>query len=186
MWREIQVQGYTGSRDQVAGWLQYRRTEPAATTPRRYLPTLATALTLPAKKLSTNALPASRQLVWLLLRPADDLTDEEKATFSRIRQHPQVELTYQLTRRFQTMVRLHSVVDLPAWFQACLDSAISDLQTFATSLQREEPSIQLALSSPWSTGPVEGHVIRLKFIKRSMYGHAKFDLLRLRVLATCS
>jgi transposase len=29
---------------------------------------------------------------------------------------------------------------------------------------------------------VEGHVHRLKLIKRSMYGRAKFDLLRLRVL----
>lgn len=131
----------------------------------------------------TIPLPASPQLVWFLLRPTDDLTDDEKATFARIRQHPQVELPYQLTRRFQTMVRLHSAHDLPAWFQACLDSDISDLQTFATSLQREEPSIQLALSSPWSTGPVEGHVNRLNFIKRSMYGRPKFDLLRLRVLA---
>ena len=34
----------------------------------------------------------------------------------------------------------------------------------------------------WSNGPVEGHVNRLKLIKRSMYGRAKFDLLRLRVL----
>ena len=31
-------------------------------------------------------------------------------------------------------------------------------------------------------GPVEGQVNRLKLIKRSMYGRAKFDLLRQRVL----
>jgi len=35
---------------------------------------------------------------------------------------------------------------------------------------------------PWSNGPVEGQVNRLKLIKRSMYGRAKFDLLRQRVL----
>jgi len=75
---------------------------------------------------------------------------------------------------------------LQSWFQNCLASDISDLQTFATALQREEPSIQLALSSPWSTGPVEGPINRLRFIKRSMYGRANFDLLRLRVLATYS
>ena len=39
-----------------------------------------------------------------------------------------------------------------------------------------------ALQHPWSNGPVEGHVHRLKLIKRSMYGRAKFDLLRLRVV----
>ena len=34
----------------------------------------------------------------------------------------------------------------------------------------------------WNNGMVEGHVNRLKFLKRSMYGRANFDLLRLRVL----
>jgi hypothetical protein len=38
------------------------------------------------------------------------------------------------------------------------------------------------LTLPWSNGPVEGQVNRLKLIKRSMYGRAKFDLLKLRVL----
>ncbi len=36
---------------------------------------------------------------------------------------------------------------------------------------------------PYSNGTVEGHVNRLKFVKRQMFGRAKFDLLRLRVLA---
>jgi transposase len=31
---------------------------------------------------------------------------------------------------------------------------------------------------------LEGHVNRLKLIKRSMYGRANFDLLRLRVLSS--
>jgi transposase len=34
----------------------------------------------------------------------------------------------------------------------------------------------------WSNGPVEGHVNRLKTIKRQMYGRAGFVLLRARVL----
>ena len=38
------------------------------------------------------------------------------------------------------------------------------------------------MAEPWSNGPVEGQVNRLKLIKRSMYGRAKFDLLRQRVL----
>jgi transposase len=39
-----------------------------------------------------------------------------------------------------------------------------------------------ALKQLWSNGPVEGKIHRLKLIKRSMYGRAKFDLLRLRVV----
>ena len=42
--------------------------------------------------------------------------------------------------------------------------------------------MRAALELPWSTGPVEGHINRLKTIKRQMFGRAKFDLLRLRVL----
>jgi transposase len=33
-----------------------------------------------------------------------------------------------------------------------------------------------------SNGQVEGQITRLKYLKRQMYGRAKFDLLRLRVL----
>jgi transposase len=35
---------------------------------------------------------------------------------------------------------------------------------------------------PWSNGQAEGQIHRLKLVKRQMYGRAKFDLLRCRVL----
>ena len=34
----------------------------------------------------------------------------------------------------------------------------------------------------YSNGPVEGHVNRLKLIKRQMYGRAKIDLLEARLI----
>ena len=40
-----------------------------------------------------------------------------------------------------------------------------------------------ALVEPWSTGPVEGQINRLKLLKRTMCGRASYDLLRCRVLA---
>ena len=39
-----------------------------------------------------------------------------------------------------------------------------------------------ALTAPWSSGQAEGHITRLKLIKRQMYGRASFDLLRRRIL----
>jgi hypothetical protein len=33
---------------------------------------------------------------------------------------------------------------------------------------------------PWSNGPVEGHINRLKMLKRQMFGRAHLDLLRRR------
>jgi transposase len=182
LWREIQARGYTGSRHQVARWVQQQRTTPAPTTPRRYLPVAAS----PDPIVPRPALPAPRQLVWCLLRADEDRTDDEKASFARIRQHPLVDTAHGLTRQFQRMIRDHSDAQLVPWLHSCLDSGIPDLQTFAAGLEREEPSISLALSTPWNNGPVEGHVNRLKLIKRSMYGRAKFDLLRIRVLASAA
>ncbi|MDJ0466408.1 hypothetical protein [Streptomyces sp. H27-C3] len=48
----------------------------------------------------------------------------------------------------------------------------------------EDP--QATTPVPWSNGPTEGTVDRVKMLKRQMYGRAKLDILRRRVLyATC-
>jgi transposase len=39
-----------------------------------------------------------------------------------------------------------------------------------------------ALTHEWSSGRVEGQVNRLKLVKRAMYGRAKPDLLKARML----
>jgi transposase len=47
---------------------------------------------------------------------------------------------------------------------------------------KDGDAICAALTTPWSNGQTEVQVNRLKLIKRQMYGHASFDLLRRRVL----
>ena len=39
------------------------------------------------------------------------------------------------------------------------------------------------MTEPWSTSPVEGQINKLKTLKRQMFGRAKLDLLRTRLLA---
>ena len=56
------------------------------------------------------------------------------------------------------------------------------MRSFARGLRQDEAAVRAALTLDWSNGPVEGRVNRLKSIKRSMYGRARFDLLRARVL----
>jgi len=55
-------------------------------------------------------------------------------------------------------------------------------------LRQDQQAVQAGLVLKWKNGMVEGHVNRLKFLKRSMDGRANFDLLRLRVLhhRTCA
>ena len=100
-----------------------------------------------------------------------------------IRQEQDIEVAYGLAQQFGTMVRQRQRDKLDAWLTACLASRIPDLETFAVGLQKEYAAIKAALTLPYSNGPVEGQVNKLKFIKRSMYGRGSFELLRQRVLS---
>jgi len=59
---------------------------------------------------------------------------------------------------------------------------IPELRAFAAGLRRDWDAVQAGLTLPWSSGAVEGHVNRIKMLKRQMYGRANVDLLRSRVL----
>ena len=56
------------------------------------------------------------------------------------------------------------------------------LKRLAQGLCQDYTAVKAALTSRYSNGPTEGHVNRLKLFKRQMYGRAKLDLLRQRVL----
>jgi transposase len=62
------------------------------------------------------------------------------------------------------------------------NEGLDKLQRFATGIHRDYAAVRAAFSSPWSNGPVEGQITKLKLIKRSMYGRGSFPLLRQRVL----
>lgn len=44
-------------------------------------------------------------------------------------------------------------------------------------------AVKAALTEPWSNGQTEGQITKLKLVKRQMYGRARLDLLRARLLA---
>lgn len=189
LWREIQAQGYTGVRKQVARWVQQHRSEPAPTGPKKYRhsteirpQTGEASASMNTVTTTSLALIAPRHLVWLLLSNVAEFDAENKATFTRIQQHPQVARAQVLAQEFQAMVRQRRPEALDSWLAACLESGIIELQNFATGLRHEYASICAALSEPWSTGQVEGQITRVKLLKRQMYGRAKFDLLKQRVL----
>jgi len=45
-------------------------------------------------------------------------------------------------------------------------------------------TLSKGMTLPWSNGPVEGQINRLKMLKRQMYGRANIDLLSQRFLLT--
>jgi transposase len=89
---------------------------------------------------------------------------------------------YQLVQQFFLMVRERKPEQLDRWLEACCMSSIPDLQTFAEGLKRDYSAMKGALIYPYSNGPVEGQVTKIKYIKRSMYGRENFTLLRQRIL----
>jgi len=72
---------------------------------------------------------------------------------------------------------------LRSWFEQVERSSLAPLRWFARSLEQNIDAVVNALNLPWSNGLVEGHINRLKLLKRQMYGRAGHELLRRRFLA---
>ncbi|MFJ7631311.1 ISL3 family transposase, partial [Streptomyces sp. NPDC097595] len=56
------------------------------------------------------------------------------------------------------------------------------LHTLTAGIHRDLDTAIAGLTLPWNSGIVEGHVNRIKMLKRQMFGRAGFALLRKRVL----
>ena len=80
------------------------------------------------------------------------------------------------------MARRREAAGLEEWVARVRASGLPALGSFATASRRDWDAVVAGLSLPWSNGPVEGQVNRLKLVKRQMYGRAGFRLLRARVL----
>jgi transposase len=70
------------------------------------------------------------------------------------------------------------------WLACAIGSSVVPLQRFATGLRADYDAVKAGIMLPWSTGPVEGQINRLKMLTRSMFGRAKIDLLSQRFLLT--
>jgi transposase len=167
LWRELQKQGFTGGYSTVKDWF-YRHGQ--------NLP--ATALSPSTGKRS--APPSPRQAAWWVLREPADRTPEQQAFVEQLdRQAPALSNVAAQGRAFLELMRHRQEEQLTPWIER---AAVGPLRHFVERLRQDEDAVRAALRLPWSNGPVEGQVHRLKLLKRQMYGRAKFDLLRGRVL----
>ena len=124
-----------------------------------------------------------RELAWLVLQRPDRLGETEQVRLQHVREAaPAVELAVTLAQEFAAMVRGREAAGLDSWLERAEASGQADVRSFAGGIRRDYAAVQAALTVPFSNGPVEGQVNRLKFLKRQMYGRANFDLLRKRVL----
>ena len=117
-----------------------------------------------------------------MIKAPMSLIERERIVLAYLVSHPPVALVYSLLQQFITMVKEQQPEQLADWLQKMLHSDITLLVNFAQGLENDFQAVEAAMTYFWSNGQTEGHVNRLKFIKRQMYGRAHFDLLRLRVL----
>jgi transposase len=59
---------------------------------------------------------------------------------------------------------------------------LPSLHTLAAGIDRDRDAVIAGLTLTWNSGVVEGHVNRIKMLRRQMFGRAGFTLLRKRVL----
>jgi transposase len=173
LWHEIQDLGYTHSARTVCRFITRLRRAADAGDPPEPQGTPYTCAQGPSARAVSFTLvcpPAKR------VREAQMYLDQLCAMDAGIAR------AHGLTQAFLAMVRERRGQALEAWMAEATHSSIPELARFARGLQDDLTAITAGLTLEWSNGVTEGHVHRLKLVKRQGYGRTGFALLRQRVL----
>lgn len=167
LFTELRRQGYRGSRRTV----------------RRSLEPLRAAAVMPG--LPPAPLTVGQVTRWITSHP-DHLTDEDKTTLHALLDRiPRLAaLSEHVTAFAEMMTSRTGASELKPWLAAVHADGIPALKSFARGIERDLDAVTNGLSLPYSSGPVEGNVTRVKALKRSRYGRAGLDLLRKIILCS--
>ena len=177
LYREIQPKGFSGHETIVRNYIRHFRRASG-------LPTKVRSQTGNHLEVDpTQQPPTLRTLTWWVLKRLEDRTDDGEQTLAQLsRGQPKLQESIMLARSFAEMIRQQQAEKLEAWLEQAAKSGYRVWSNFAVGLKQDEAAVRASLIYPWSNGPTEGHINRLKCLKRLMYGRAKDDLLRKRVL----
>lgn len=122
-------------------------------------------------------------MTWLLLRAPEDLSGEEAELVGALEHaSPEATAVAELARRGVDVIRRRDRAGWEASGEEVVASGCPELGRYLYGLANDQAALLNALSLPYSNGPTEGHVNRVKLIKRSMYGRASIELLRNKIL----
>jgi transposase len=177
LFREIQAQGFEGHHTIVLELLRQFR-QASGLPPRVRQPANE-----PLTSSATEQPPSLRTLTYWLLRRPEQRKEEHEKLIERISaEQPKLATTISQARALAAMIRERKADQWDDWLAQASESEYRVWRNFAAGLKQDGEAVQAALRLPWSNGPTEGHINRLKCLKRQMYGRAKDDLLRKRVL----
>ena len=166
LWQAIRAQGYPGNIRTVYRFIQTLKQE---------------SVILPAPSVLDRV--SVQEALWLIARPFDALKADERTDLQELCQaSTQLATLHRLVQVFGQIVRQREGHRLQDWKQQVAQSGLAEVQRFAQGLKRDEAAVLAGLTLVYSNGQVEGHINKLKLVKRTMYGKAAFPLLRQRVL----
>jgi transposase len=166
--REIEAQGYRASRSLVRqALLAWRGPRPSR-----------------AERQRQRRQTRRRSVRWLCLCPPDALEPEEQLALQHLLAGDvEVARGHALVQRFRQIVRERDRGGLDAFLADAAASGLPPFESFARGIATDRAAVDAALTLPWSNGLVEGHVHRVKLLKRLGYGRAALPTLRARILA---
>ena len=172
--REIKEKGYSGKVSTVGhylvGW-------------REICPDRNETSEMVKAKLRRFAVPSPKKTYWLIFKPRP--TDEkwsDRYIAQLLKDAPEIKEAAELVQKFFHLMKNRQADELKNWLEKAEKSEIPELISFGKGIKLDFKAVEAAFRSEWSNGQTEGQVNRLKFIKRQMYGRAKFDLLKARVV----
>jgi transposase len=178
LFRDLRRRGYTGSYPTVARYAQRLR-QAQGLQPRERRPgqTLPRVVEVQPQPLTT------RQATRLVLKRPEHRTNVDRQLLAHLEsQHHDLAEAIGLAQDFGALVRQRQADRFDAWLARAVASGVAPLRRFAAGLRADYEAVKAGLNLPWSNGPVEGHINRLKMLKRQMFGRAKLDLLSRRFL----
>jgi transposase len=123
-----------------------------------------------------------RRATWLVLRPAERSTEQDHHQLVQLTEHPSLAEAVALAQDFAALVRQRQPTRIEPWLTRAATSALAPFRRFAKGRREDYAAVQAGVTRLWSQGPIEGHINRLKMLKRQMFGRAKLDLLGRRFL----
>jgi transposase len=173
LYREIRDQGYPGSRVTVTRFISELRQDAQE----------GWAVGREQSPFTRRRGPAARDVLGALLRPVTQRSTVETQYLEHLQgATPDLTASFGLIEEFLEMVRERTGTQLPDWLKRVAKNGCDALQRFANGLCDDLAAVQAGLTEEWSNGVTEGHVHRVKLLKRQCYGRAGFATLRARVL----
>jgi transposase len=178
LFRTIRSQGFRGQYGIVALYVRRRRqAQRLAPWQRR------SAQPLPAVTEVAWRPLTPRRATWLVLRPSEQSTAQDHHQLAQLtEQSPTLAEAVVLAQDFAVLVRQRQPAQLELWLARAAQGTLPPFRRFAKGLRADLAAVQAAVTLPWSQGPIEGHINRLKMLKRQMCGRARLDLLARRFL----